>query len=40
MPDHQLELIREEHAEYSALDQSRRDEYRRRLVEFLKDPVF
>jgi len=40
MPDHQLELIREEHAEYSALDQSRRNEYRRRLVEYLKDPDF
>ena len=40
MTDHQPELIREEHAEYSALDQSRRDEYRRRLAEYLKDPNF
>jgi DNA modification methylase len=40
MTEHQPELIREEHPEYAALDPTRRDEYRRRLAEYLKDPQF
>ena len=40
MPEHQPDLIREERSDYSALDPSRREEYRRRLAEYLKDPQF
>jgi len=40
MTEYQPDLIREERAEYSAADQARREEYRRRLAEYLKDPAF
>ncbi len=40
MTEYQPDLIHEERAEYSAADQARREEYRRRLAEYLKDPAF
>ncbi len=40
MTEHQPELIREEHAEITTLDPAKREEYRRRLAELLKDPQF